>query len=278
MQQITQHAIQQGGLGIGITAERSQIVGLCQLRSHGGRHRQGHVLYHKRAPSNQSRQERIKGSNNRRDNPGIFKLCRYHIDSLLTKSVRFFVVTGLVEAPDSQTNKPRFKGTRRNCQERLFRFFGSFFVSLTVVVVLFFLVSGAFFWMSLIFAAIFFLGRFPFGNELQAYLLIIFYAIPIAFLGILPNAVLADIAEHDAQQSGVRQEGMFFAVRTLMQKCGQTLGVFVFAILTSFGKDPGNDLGIRLSGIVGAVLCLIAGAYFLRYGEKELLAELQDTP
>lgn len=138
------------------------------------------------------------------------------------------------------------------------------------------LVSGAFFWMSLIFMAIFFLGRFPVGKDTQAYLLIVLYAIPIAFLGILPNAVLADIAEHDAQQTGIRQEGMFFAVRTLMQKCGQTLGVFVFAILTTFGKDPGHDLGIRLSGIAGAVLCLVAGTYFLRYGEKQLLAELQE--
>ncbi|MCB9642173.1 MAG: MFS transporter [Myxococcales bacterium] len=139
------------------------------------------------------------------------------------------------------------------------------------------LISGSFFWMSVIFMMIFFLGRLPIDNTTQAYLLIITYALPISFLGILPNAVLADIAEHDAKLSGVRQEGMFFAVRTLMQKLGQTLGVFVFAALTSFGKDRGNDLGIRLSGIACAALVLFAGFYFLRYNETQILRELDEA-
>ncbi|MCK6509169.1 MFS transporter [Myxococcota bacterium] len=138
------------------------------------------------------------------------------------------------------------------------------------------LISGSFFWMSIIFFMIFFLGRVPIDHTTQAYLLIITYALPISFLGILPNAVLADIAEHDAQKTGIRQEGMFFAVRTLMQKFGQTLGVFVFAALTSLGKDRGNDLGIRLSGVVCAVLVLFAGVYFLRYGEAQLLREMEE--
>lgn len=138
------------------------------------------------------------------------------------------------------------------------------------------LVTSSFLFMSIIFFGIYFLGNLPIGNLTQAYLVVIFYAIPLAFLGVLPNAVLADIAEHDALKSGIRQEGMFFAARTLMQKFGQTFGVLTFAMLTSLGKDPGNDFGIRLSGIVGFVLCLIAGLYFLKYDEKKLLRETED--
>jgi len=101
----------------------------------------------------------------------------------------------------------------------------------------------------------------------------VLYSVPLAFLSVLPNAVLADIAEHDALKSGERKEGMFFAARTLMQKFGQTFGILIFAMLTTFGKDPGNDLGIRLSGVAGFVLCLGAGLVFIRYNEKKLMKE-----
>lgn len=140
------------------------------------------------------------------------------------------------------------------------------------------LVTGAFFLMSLIFLFVFFMGEaIPLPNLTQAYLVVIFYALPLAFLGVLPNAVLADIAEHDAQQTGDKKEGMFFAARTLLQKFGQTFGILVFAMLTTFGRNPGDDLGIRLSGLVGFALCFIAGLVFLRYNERRLLADLESS-
>ena len=138
------------------------------------------------------------------------------------------------------------------------------------------LVTGAFLFMGGIFFFIFFMGKVPVSATLQAYLVVILYSIPLSFLGILPNAVLADIAEHDAQTTGIRQEGMFFAARTLMQKFGQTFGLLIFAVLTSLGKDPGNDIGIRISGLFGFGLCVLAGVYFLRYNEKKVLAEMKE--
>ena len=135
------------------------------------------------------------------------------------------------------------------------------------------LVVAAFLVMSFVFLAVYFLGKFPFDNQLQAYLVVVTYALPLSFLSVLPNAILADIAEHDALRSGERKEGMFFAARTLMQKFGQTFGILIFAMLTSFGKDIGNDLGIRLSGLVGFGLCLLASIVFARYNEKCLLNE-----
>ncbi|MGL1891824.1 MAG: MFS transporter [Spirochaetaceae bacterium] len=129
--------------------------------------------------------------------------------------------------------------------------------------------------MGLIFFGLFFLGKYPIPTIIQAYLVVIFYSIPLSFLGILPNAVLADIAEHDSLKSGIRQEGMFFAARTLMHKFGQTIGVLLFAALTTLGKDPGNDFGIRVSGIVGFILCMFAGFYFLKYNEKKIMYETE---
>lgn len=129
--------------------------------------------------------------------------------------------------------------------------------------------------MGLIFLGLFFLGKYPVSELLQAYLIVILYSIPLSFLGILPNAVLADIAEHDFLKSGISQDGMFFAARTLMHKFGQTFGVLCFAALTSLGKDPGDDLGIRVSGILGFVLCMFAGIYFSKYNEKKIVFETE---
>ena len=88
-----------------------------------------------------------------------------------------------------------------------------------------------------------------------------------AFLSILPTAVLAEIAVADTKATGQNKEGMYFGLRALTQKFGQTLGIMLFAMLTLQGKDPGHDYGLRLSGIVGAVLCLIAGLVYTRYKE-----------
>ncbi len=137
------------------------------------------------------------------------------------------------------------------------------------------LVVIAFLAMSVIFLAIYFLGRLPVDPAAQAYAVILTYAVPLAFLGILPNAILADIAHHDSLKTGEPKEGMYFAARTLMQKFGQTFGILIFAMLTTFGKDPGHDLGIRLSGVFGCLLCLAAGLIFTRYDEQQLLGETE---
>ncbi len=146
------------------------------------------------------------------------------------------------------------------------------------------LVTGAFLFFGGVFSIVYFLGGGLFqpagpasglSPTAQGYLLVIAAAVPMAFLGILPNAVLADIAEHDALKTGLRQEGMFFAARTFLQKFGVTAGVMIFAALTTFGKDPGNDLGVRLSGPVGLSLCLAAALVFMLYDERRLLAEMR---
>jgi GPH family glycoside/pentoside/hexuronide:cation symporter len=134
------------------------------------------------------------------------------------------------------------------------------------------LMVGAFCWMALVFLGVPTLGSLAFSPIAQAYLLILLLAVPIAFLGVLPNAVLADIAQHDADRTGEQREGMFFAARTLMQKFGQTTGVVSFAILTTFGRDVGDDLGVRLSGILGFSLCLGAAIVFARYDETTVTA------
>jgi GPH family glycoside/pentoside/hexuronide:cation symporter len=104
----------------------------------------------------------------------------------------------------------------------------------------------------------------------QIYILVISASFPLASLGILPNAILAEIAQNDAKRTGENREGMFFAVKFLFVKLGQTLGIALFAFLTVYGKDPGNDYGLRLNGICGCVLCLLAIVFFSRFREKRV--------
>jgi len=126
----------------------------------------------------------------------------------------------------------------------------------------------AFFFLSFVFSSIYWLGKYPFSPIIQGVLLMVTFGIPDSFLSILPPTVIADIAEADTKATGQNKEGMYFGMRALFQKIGQTLGIMVFAMLTLYGKDPGHDQGLRMSGIVGAVLCLIAGLVYTRYDEK----------
>ena len=132
------------------------------------------------------------------------------------------------------------------------------------------LVLAAFVVLCIIFVTIYFLGKFPFPPALQMLILVTLASFPLAALGILPNAILADIAQQDTLETGENHEGMFFAVKYLFVKLGQTLGIAVFAMLTVYGKDPGDDYGLRLNGVVGFVLCLFALLFFARFKEPKV--------
>jgi GPH family glycoside/pentoside/hexuronide:cation symporter len=129
------------------------------------------------------------------------------------------------------------------------------------------MIISAFLLMVIVFGSICGLGYYPIPPLLQGIMLIVTFGITDAFLGILPTTVVADIAEADTKATGQNREGMYFGMRAFFQKIGQTMGVMVFAMLTLYGKDPGHDLGLRLSGVAGAVLCLIAGLVYTRYKE-----------
>lgn len=115
----------------------------------------------------------------------------------------------------------------------------------------------------------------PLSANVQAMILVTLAAIPMAIFGILPNVVVADIAEYDAVLTGEKREAMFFGARTLMTKIGQTIAMLIFSSLLLLGKDIGNDLGIRLTGPAAGILCVVGLVFFLYYNEKEVLAVLR---
>lgn len=126
--------------------------------------------------------------------------------------------------------------------------------------------------LGVLFLLTYFLGRLPFSPQAQGILVSVFFSFPLAVLGILPPVVLAEITHLDAYQSKQNKEAVFFAVRSLFDKFGQTFGIVIFTLLThNYGKDPGDDMGIRLTGIFGFSLCIIAGIIFSFFNEKKII-------
>ena len=133
----------------------------------------------------------------------------------------------------------------------------------------------SFVWLAILFAGVYFMGKMPLGPKIQIFGFAVLASLPLAFLGILPYAIIAELAQIDSQETGQQKEAMYFAVRNLANKFGQTFGIMIFAILTLFGKDPGNDFGIRLSGIIGCGLCFLSVIAFSRFKEKRLLLDVK---
>jgi GPH family glycoside/pentoside/hexuronide:cation symporter len=127
----------------------------------------------------------------------------------------------------------------------------------------------SFFILAFAFTGIALLGKLPIEPKTQLFILLAIAAFPAAALGILPNAILAGIVGKDVEDSGDSKEGTYFAVNYFAAKLGQTFGIALFAALTIYGKDPGHDMGLRLTGICGFVLCLLAGIAFTGFKEKK---------
>ena len=94
-------------------------------------------------------------------------------------------------------------------------------------------------------------------------------AFPMAILGILPQAIVADIAEADAVTTGENREGMFFAARTFAFKFGQSIAMLVFTAFASIGTETG--LGYRIAAVSAAVICLCGALILSRYNEDKIL-------
>ncbi|MCK4922052.1 MAG: MFS transporter [Bacteroidales bacterium] len=129
------------------------------------------------------------------------------------------------------------------------------------------LIIISFMMFAIMFFSVMFMGKIDVNPRLFLYSLAIIAAFPVAVLGIFPYTIIAEISDEVSEKKSYKIEGMFFAVRAFANKVGQTLGVMAFAILTLFGKDPGNDFGIRLSAFLGMIICLFAAMAFYSYRE-----------
>ena len=97
-------------------------------------------------------------------------------------------------------------------------------------------------------------------------------AVPMAILGILPQACVADVAELSRLETGEDRSGMFFAARTFAFKMGQALAMVVFTSMTV----SATAASYRSTAIVATATCLIGACLFLLYNEKMILGRISE--
>ncbi len=120
-----------------------------------------------------------------------------------------------------------------------------------------------------------FLGKIAvIPTTVQGMVLTVVAALPMAIFGILPQAVVADIAQSDAKVSGSNREGMFYAARTFAFKMGQSLSMLIFTAISTIGTGDGS--GYRIAAFVAAGFCLLGGVVFAFYNERRINSVIQE--
>ena len=104
--------------------------------------------------------------------------------------------------------------------------------------------------------------------DLLLILCVILSPLPQAIFGILPHVIVADCAEQDKSETGEDLAGMYIAVNGFFGKLAYSVATIIFTSLLVFGKDPSNDLGIRLTTIVGTILTALSIGLMSKYKEK----------
>ncbi len=135
------------------------------------------------------------------------------------------------------------------------------------------LVAAAFVWFACTFGVTTLVGGFGISGIIWGVIVSVMAAVPMAILGILPQAVIADIAEADAITTGDARQGMFYAARTFAMKLGQAVSMAAFTSIALVGTA---GFGYRLTAAVAALFCLAGGLVFLRYNEKETFAIIKE--
>lgn len=111
-------------------------------------------------------------------------------------------------------------------------------------------------------------------------------AVPMAILGILPQACVADVAECTRLETGEDRSGMFFAARTFAFKMGQALAMVVFTTITAIDTDDNLSSGLvtlsevkqcyRTTAIVALITCFVGAVLFFSFNEKMILGKIKE--
>jgi Na+/melibiose symporter-like transporter len=128
--------------------------------------------------------------------------------------------------------------------------------------------------LAVLFVAFSLMGVLPLPGLVFAIVTVVVAALPIAIFTIVPNAVVADIAEADGIETGNFKAGMFFGVRSFETNLGISIANILFPSLLTLGMSVQHPLGIRMSAVVSVFICLAGMAVFFLYNERDVLKSL----
>lgn len=141
-----------------------------------------------------------------------------------------------------------------------------------LLIIAFIIFSLVFVWCSLF-------GTLPIPAMAQALIAAIGAALPLAIFGILPNAMIADMAEAHARTTGSYRAGIYFGFRTFMSKMGQSVGALLLPSLVMIGASQVNQdivgaQGVRITTFFAFGFCVLGFILLLKYSEKKVLTDL----
>lgn len=106
----------------------------------------------------------------------------------------------------------------------------------------------------------------PVSRAAQGYIVVALAGPPIAALFVLPNAILADIAEDHGTRLAHRSEGLFFALQGLIFNGTTSLAAVTLGwVLDRFGYAAGSDLGLRIVPLIAAASVALGALVFTRF-------------
>jgi glycoside/pentoside/hexuronide:cation symporter, GPH family len=120
---------------------------------------------------------------------------------------------------------------------------------------------------GIVYPLLFLLPTPPFGFDPPAFGAIVFglSGIGLAGLFVVPDAIIAAVADHDRRTTGQHREAMFYGVNGFVAKVNFGVSAAVSAaLLQSFG----SPLGLQVTGPVGGAAALLGAWLFRRYPES----------
>ncbi len=126
--------------------------------------------------------------------------------------------------------------------------------------------------------AIYFLGAeiVPIPITYQTIIIFGLMGIPISVLFVIPNAMLSDLAEYDGIKNRSKREAIHFAIQAFLMKINLGVSTLIlFSLLFVFGNNLERPLGVRLTGPVVSIMCLIGIILFHRYPEEIVMDTLE---
>ena len=119
----------------------------------------------------------------------------------------------------------------------------------------------------------------PLPGIVYGVLIVVVAAFPMSLLGIIPQSIVADVAEAEAVTTGENRQGMFFAARTFAMKFGQSIAMLAFTSLAILGVEQdltSNDIvpsttGLMIVAIVAIVFCSLGAVILSFYREKQIM-------
>ncbi|HYI24466.1 MAG TPA: MFS transporter [Thermomicrobiales bacterium] len=129
---------------------------------------------------------------------------------------------------------------------------------------------------GLSFPLLFFAGFIPgIPPVVQIVVVMAIVGAPLAGVFLFPAALTADLADNDANDTGMRREATYFGTQNFVEKTAGSLTPLVLLLLLQLGNTAGDPLGIRLVGPVAGILVLTGYWTFRKYQLPDEIATLQ---